>query len=121
MFISELFEQRVVLDDDIVVYKNPTHTELKALVTKYHNLRGMCDIENGPLYVWDAYANVHHTMHKYLNHHEVYLFFNDTGNSTEDYNDWDKSYFVKYTKNDGIYCAIKYNELKNQHQTSSLI
>lgn len=73
MLVHELFEQRVVLDEDIIVYKNPTHSELKTLAQKFGSLRGMCDCENGPLYVWNAHANVHHTMHKYLGHHEVYL------------------------------------------------
>lgn len=84
MKYQELLERRIVLDPDrngrpLIIYENPSHTELRKLLDQYGELRGSASAD-GSFYVWSAHDWVHHTIGKYLGHEtmQYYLYFAKT-------------------------------------------
>lgn len=80
-FPENLVEKRVALghegNKEVAIYENPTKSELRRLLVRYGELRGMVEPE-GSFYVWPASEWVHHTIHKWVGHHRYYLYFATT-------------------------------------------
>jgi hypothetical protein len=78
---DDLLEKRIVLDPErgMMVYENPSATELRRVLDETGQLRGMA-APHGSLYVWDAYAWTHAEIEKYVDQQPMwyYLYFSQT-------------------------------------------
>jgi hypothetical protein len=83
MKINEIIvERRQVLDPErsLIVWENPSYSELRDLINQFGELRGGADA-NGPLVVWDAASWVHSTVGQYYHYgypFEFYYYFSKT-------------------------------------------
>jgi hypothetical protein len=63
-------EAQVIQTDDLVIYKNPTFSEISQLV-KTQDLRGVCDAKD--VYVCNAYGITHHGIYNALQDQHIEL------------------------------------------------
>lgn len=65
IFELSISEMKIVrLDNDIIVYKNPTQLNISEYSKKVSQIRGT--IRDDDLYIWDAHDATHHNIDKQL-------------------------------------------------------